>query len=241
MTKKIMIILLMLLLLVGCKTETNNKEAKKNETKTEAKVDKKVDKKENSKYKFRDEEMVVKGFFSNVYIAFPRFDPEFDEGGSIESKGTGEVIYYHDTYILFDEAQIYDQTIMDIFNINLDEIKGPEDILVGMEDQFFNLYDDVTSIELMIDKMENFFEIEKEEFMTINGFDFVRQEGKINYYTSNKVERKFYFIAYAAIIDDRPIYFICYEAEKSDLEKGTAILDRAIQTIRMWEDGDEAW
>ena len=110
MTKKIMIILLMLLLLVGCKTETNNKEAKKNETKTEAKVDKKVDKKEkkeNSKYKFRDEEMVVKGFFSNVYIAFPRFDPEFDEGGSIESKGTGEVIYYHDTYILFDEAQTH--------------------------------------------------------------------------------------------------------------------------------------
>ena len=110
-----------------------------------------------------------------------------------------------------------------------------------MEDQFFNLHDDVNAIDLMSDKMENFFEIEKEEFMTINGFDFVKQEGKINYYFPGDVEHFFYFTAYAAIIDDRPIYFICYDKKKSIVEKGTAILDRAIQTIRMWEDGDEAW
>ena len=85
---------------------------------------------------------------------------------------------------------------------------------MGMKDQFYNLHETVNPIDLVYGQMENFFEIEKEEFMTINGFGFVKQEGKINYYLPLKKEAFFYFTAYAAIIDDRPIYFICYDSKK---------------------------
>ena len=246
MIKKIIIILLTLLLLVGCKTEKNNQEINTNNTEEITTNDKTEDKKEDkkdSKYKFRDDLMVAKGFFSDIYIAFPRYDPEFDHGGTIESKGTGEVVYYYDTFIIFDEAQIERPTSLAIFNINLDEIKGPEDILKGMEDQFIELNNTINIVgdQTINHKSEKFIDITKEEFITINGFDFARQEGEINYHRAGDEQLKYYFIAYATFIDERPVYFMCYEREKADLEKGAVILDRALQSIRMWEEGDEAW